>query len=117
MTGTIQVMLGIGFTPLNASVSPSSVSGSRATGGTCVSGTAAATGTGGSTPYTYAWTYVSGDSGISCNSSTASATTFQALVSSSIPSRTAVWRCTITDSLGATATADVSIDLEYTGGA
>lgn len=74
-----------------------------------------ATASGGTGPYTYAWTYVSGSSAISADSPTGASTTFTANVSKN-GSKSAVWKVTVTDSLSATASANVSIDLYYTTG-
>lgn len=68
--------------------------------------------TGGTGPYTYAWTRVSGDSAISATSPAAATTTFTATVPRD-GERTGVWRCTVTDSLAATAFVDVSVALTY----
>jgi hypothetical protein len=66
--------------------------------------------TGGTATYTYAWTKVSGDS-LTVNSSTSATTTFTGSVAS-FSSLHSVYRCTVTDSLALTATADVSITID-----
>lgn len=71
------------------------------------------TATGGTGPYTYAWTRVSGSSAISAGTPSADATTFSANVPKNLE-RIGVWRCTVTDSLAATASVDVSVELTYT---
>lgn len=68
---------------------------------------------GGTGPYTYSWSRISGDSAVSADSPTAATTTFSA----NVPRegfRTAVYRCTITDSLAATTFVDATVLLEYT---
>jgi hypothetical protein len=69
------------------------------------------TATGGTAPYTYAWTYVSGSTAISCLAPSASSTAFAATIYRG-SSRGAVWRCTITDSAAASVTVDISVELE-----
>lgn len=71
-----------------------------------------ATAAGGTGPYTYAWTKVSGDSALSANSPAAATTTFSANVAKN-DERSGVWRVTATDSLAATATADITVRVEY----
>lgn len=93
-------------------------------GGTFLFGTAAVPGTvqtissvgvsvvGGTPPYTYTWTYVSGDTGIYPNSRTASATRFSRYFSSPV-SETAIWMCAVTDALANTVTSNnATITLE-----
>lgn len=62
----------------------------------------------GTGPYTYAWTTVSGGT-INITSPTAATTTFSATSLADPETRTGVKRCTITDSLSATATVDVPL--------
>jgi hypothetical protein len=70
----------------------------------------AVTPAGGTAPYTYAWTKVSGDSAPVPSSYTNSNVTFSASVGRD-QERTATWRCTVTDSLSATTTVDVGVTL------
>lgn len=72
-----------------------------------------ATPAGGLAPYTYAWTKQSGDS-ISAVSSSSAVTQFQATGMAVDETRQAVFRCTCTDSLGSSATADVSVSITRT---
>lgn len=67
------------------------------------------TATGGTGPYTYAWSRVSGDSAILVTNATSATTDFYANIC--FGTRDAVWRCTVTDSLSATTTVDVTISL------
>lgn len=67
--------------------------------------------TGGTGAYTYAWTHISGDAGITTTSPTAASTTFSATVTKNV-ARTAVRRCTLNDGV-TTLTRDVTVTLEY----
>lgn len=67
------------------------------------------TAVGGTGPYTYAWTRLSGSAAVFADSSTDASTTFSASIC--FGSRSAVFRCTVTDSLSATAAVDVSVIL------
>lgn len=95
---------------LSASASPSSVSGSTYTPGTATTGTATVTASGGSGGYSYSWAKVSGTT-FTINASTSAATGFQKYYGSATSTETATYRCTVTDSQGHTATADVSVSL------
>lgn len=65
---------------------------------------------GGTAPYTHLWTYVSGDSAPVPTSSTAASTAFSATVGRD-QEKIAVWKDTVTDALGATASVNVSVSL------
>ena len=67
---------------------------------------------GGTGPYTVLWTHVSGDSAIQALSPFSPTTSFVANVGKN-QTKSAVKRCTVTDSLGATAFVDVSVSLTY----
>jgi hypothetical protein len=67
---------------------------------------------GGNDPYTYAWTFVSGDSAVLCNSPTSSSTQFHATIHKN-NSVSAIWRCTVTDDDDTTVTVDVTVNLAY----
>jgi hypothetical protein len=86
------------FTATPSSTSPS------ATASTVAVTTAAVTLTinGGTGPYSYAWTKLSGDA-ITAVSPTAASTQFRGAAMNVDEVRTAAFRCTVTDSLGATA--------------
>ena len=92
--------------PFSASISPASATGSGKVNIT--TNTVTATPTGGTGPYTYAWTYVSGDA-VTVLSPTAAATAFRSNITAG-----GVYRCTITDSLAATATATVGVSITST---
>ena len=82
-----------------------------------VSGGTTATATGGSGSYSsYAWTYVSGDSGITIDNAALQSPTFTSEFLSvggagDSESASAVWRCTVTDSESHTAHCDINVTL------
>lgn len=114
-TGTADVTVTISrAATLTASVTPTSVSGSGSTASITTSGQATASASGGSGPFSYSWTKVSGGT-ITAVSATASATTFRATGMANGESRTATFKCTITDNVGQTATtANVTITITNT---
>lgn len=71
-----------------------------------------ATASGGTGPYTYAWTRISGDSAVVATSPTSASTTFHGNVGKNQDLQ-ATFRVTATDSLSATATADINVILTY----
>jgi hypothetical protein len=83
---------------LTASANPSSVSGSRTTGGTVNSTNSLCSAAGTSGTITYLWQYVSGDSSIACNTPSSASTVWSGSVGVANPSRSAVWRCKVTNS-------------------
>lgn len=100
--------------PLSLSISPSTVTGTHystspaATTITTASATAAPSG--GQGPYTYAWTFVSKTEG-DTPTATKPAFATSAFKQTNVPAvadRSAVFRCTVTDSFGDTATATVT---------
>lgn len=97
-------------TALAVSISPSSLYTTRVGAGTVVSAPATATASGGSGGYTYAWTYVSGNS-FSVTSPTSASTTFSTSLLAA-QYKLGVYRCTVTDSLSNTAHADITIEFE-----
>ncbi|CAB4153242.1 Tip attachment protein J [uncultured Caudovirales phage] len=98
-------------TVLNGVVSPSSVSVSG-TAATLVTSSATVTATGGTSPYTYAWTRLSGSTLITATTPSAATTTFTGATLTSGTTVTAVFRCTITDNVAATKTVDVNVSIE-----
>jgi hypothetical protein len=76
-----------------------------------VTGSTTATVTGGTSPFTFAWTRLSGDfpniSSLSVQNPTFSATVFDGATNSS------TWRVTVTDANSNTATANITVDLYY----
>jgi hypothetical protein len=100
-----------GFT---ASASPAGVYGSGVGPVTANTANTTVTPSGGTSPYTYAWTYVSGDVDISVASATLATTHFHRVISAYDVAQvwSAVWRCTVTDASANTATVDVTVDVE-----
>lgn len=96
--------------PLSVSISPSSLYNSRTGNGSLTSSPATGTGSGGTGPYTYAWTYVSGNS-YTINSPSSATTTFTTSLTAG-QLKSGVYRCTVTDSLSATASATITVDME-----
>lgn len=68
--------------------------------------------TGGTGPYTYAWTHISGDTEISATAPTGSSTAFTATCYDGVTYQ-AMFRLTVTDANGETTTADVSVTLRW----
>lgn len=98
--------------PFTVSVSPSAVSGARSTYlpsyGVVTSNTTTATPSGGTAPFSYQWTMTSGIA--TPTKPTLASTAFTAgLAADSSDTSTAI--VTVTDSLGVTATASVSVNL------
>jgi len=97
MSGALTVLMS-GQSSLFASVSPSSLIGYAYAPGTVTSSSSAVvTASGGKAPYTYLWTYVSGDADITANSSTLASTRFSAYLTGLSSSYSAVWKCVVTD--------------------
>ena len=108
------------FSTLSASANVGSVTGSGSTGvpGANISvttGSVTVTPSGGSAPYTYAWTNVSGTTA-TVNSATSATTTFtrNAAGSNGGTNYTGVYRCTVTDSAARTASVDVTVSTTHT---
>jgi len=96
---------------LSAANAPSPATGGTLGTGTAISATVTCTPTGGTGPYTYAWTRISYTSATAptINSAATAATGFTQTGLGPAESESAVFRCTVTDSLAATATADVTV--------
>ena len=97
-------------TTLNAAASPSSLSTSG-TGTPLTTASTTVTPTGGTSPYTYAWTRISGSTLITANSASAATTTFTGATLASGTTYSAVFRCTVTDNVAATKTVDVNVEV------
>lgn len=78
-----------------------------------VTGNVVATPTGGTSPYTYAWTFDSSDPGVSASNPTSATTQFGADMDGG-DNRYAIARCTVTDDDGHTAYALCAVYLERT---
>jgi hypothetical protein len=96
--------------PLAITISPSSLYNIFSGTGTVTSDPATGTATGGSGGYSYAWTFLSGNSYTINNPFTATAT-FSTFLSAG-QFKSGNYRCTVTDSSSATAFADIQVDLE-----
>lgn len=95
---------------LSVGATPGPLYTTRTGAGSVTSASDVAVAAGGTGPYTYAWTFVSGAS-YTINTPAAAATTFTtSLTAAQVKSGT--YRVTATDSLSATATADYLIDFE-----
>lgn len=98
---------------LSATVSPGTATGEGITEDlveTVFSNSVTVTPSGGTGPYTYAWSRFSGHSSIFAGSPTAATTEFSATFYKG-QTRTAVFRCNVTDSLSATTFVDVPVTL------
>lgn len=109
--GVWKLAFGAGGAPatLNATMQNGTVSGSRSDAGSVTSSSAVVLPTGGTPAYTYNWTRVSGDT-YTITTATAANTTFSTTLTNG-QTKSGVYRCTVTDSLGATATADVTVNM------
>lgn len=115
-TVDVNVTLVANYAPLTASASPSSVSASStsSTSQTLTTNQSTATATGGDGSYTYQWEHVSGTALTVVNPNSAT-TAFRTTLSPG-QSRSAVYRCKVTDGLGNVAytnNVSVSINLSY----
>lgn len=92
------------------SVTANSVLATRGTNNTGpISGSSTATPVGGTAPYTYSWVFVSGTSFTLANGTTATATFSRSVAPNDVWS--AIYRVTLTDILGLTAMANISVNL------
>lgn len=104
-----------GSTPLTVTVAPTSISGndSGIYGSCYTSEPSIVTPAGGVPGYTYAWTYVSGDTSIAATDPTSAASYFYAFGAAPF-NKTAVWHCTVTDAASTVVVAsNVTITLQY----
>lgn len=111
MSGILAVLVA-SVKSLIATVSPSSLDGIKSGSGTVVTSQAVTvTPSGGQTPYTYLWTYVSGDTEVVPTSSTLATTTFRAFRSS--PGiYSASYKCVVDDAVTSIDSSTVTITLE-----
>ncbi len=111
-TKTVDVTVSITRAAMFLTASPASLA-KFGTTSTLTTDSTTATPTGGVAPYTYAWAKVSGAT-LTVTASTSATTAFQATGLAVGEARDATYRCTVTDSTAATATADVLITIERT---
>ena len=97
---------------LTASTSSASVVRFTNTAGLLTTGSVTVTPSGGTGPYFYAWANFSGDT-FTINSPTGASTTFSITLGGD-EDASAIYRCTVTDSLAATYTVDVSVTARVT---
>jgi len=95
---------------LGASASPSVIQKTD-TGASITTVSTTVTATGGTAPYTYSWSRISGSTSISANSASSATTTFTGSSLASGTTYDAVFRCTVTDNVAATKTVDVSVSI------
>jgi len=111
MSGIQMALLGSAGLPLSITISPSALANFRLGDGSLTSDPATGTGADGSGGgYTYAWTYVSGDS-YTINSPSSATTTFTTSVVIGSP-KSGTYRCTVTDSASSTANATIVVEME-----
>lgn len=101
---------------LSASASPPAVSKTQGSFGpgalTLTSNTTTVTPAGGVAPFTYAWAYLSGDTGVNPTAASSATSAFSGSIAvGEVKSTT--FRCTVTDANGATATASVTCTLNH----
>lgn len=95
---------------LGVTLDKSSIPHAFSSSATATSAAATATPTGGTSPYTHAWTRVSGSTDITADSASAASTAFSVTGMTDGATKSAIFRDTVTDNVSATATADVSIE-------
>ncbi len=108
MTGITCAMLVSVQPPLSASISPPNLY--KFGSGVITSDPATCVVQGGAAPYTYAWTYVSGQS-YTINSPSSASTTFTTSISAGVL-KSGVYRCTVTDARSASVQVDITVDFE-----
>ena len=101
----------IGADAMSAAVSPDEIFATSSMNTTVGSSAATAVVTGGLAPFTYAWTVISFDAGVSpsITSSTAASTSFVQTGVAASDTHTATFRVTVTDSAAQTDFADVVV--------
>ena len=94
--------------PMTFAVTPETITRSGQVGTTRATAAVTGTPTGGRTPYTYAWTRLSGDPAITITNPSAAVTTFQRFLGSE-GTFSAVFQCACTDTNGTTLTDTVTV--------
>jgi hypothetical protein len=99
-----------GASSFSVSISPGAVHGVTHGTGTATTGTATVTPTGGTAPYTYAWSLLTYDAGTPPTATvpTGPATAFTQTGIGAGEFYTSDWRVTVTDNLGLMTTADIT---------
>ena len=92
-------------------VTPETIDRLGEVGTTVTTQSATGTPTGGRSPFTYAWTRVSGDTGFTIVSPTSATTTFRRFVNDEV-TYTAVFRCTATDADGVSQNDTVTVEIQ-----
>lgn len=115
MTGILAAFSTVSKTEITLVANPGEyIVGSRTGAGSCTSDSITIIASGGSGSLTYSWSKVSGDT-MTLSGSSSATTTFTATLALG-GTKTAVYRCTVTDSLGTTNFIDINIELfEVTG--
>lgn len=104
----------VGASKLQCTISPGSLYASRATPGTATTAACTRTVSGATGGTTTLWSRVSGDTGINITSSTGSSTTFSGTVNVANPTRTATFKCRVTDTVtNVDSNTNVTVTLEY----
>lgn len=116
MHGGVLRTVAVFASPLSLSASPAGSSNTYESFGlplpqTLTSDLITAIPSGGLAPFTYAWAYLSGDT--FTVSHPTSAGTYFSHTFNSFGIRSGTYRCTVTDSVGTTATVDVPISIEF----
>lgn len=113
--GTDRLVFSTGGGALAASATPASVGGSSLTTGSISSGATTVSASGGTGPYTHAWTLISHDNLTppTVNFPTAATTNFTQSNIGYNEAFTAVFRDTVTDAVAATATVDVAVSWSH----
>lgn len=96
--------------PISLAISPTSISKSSVSS-VVTTAAVTATPTGGTSPYSYSWTRLSGASEITANSPTSASTSFTGDGVPNGVTLTAIFRCTVTDSFGSTASAEITVSV------
>lgn len=114
MGGTLLAAGKGGAQPLNVTISPYDIADYFGAGSSFTTETFTAVATGGTAPYTYAWTRISGGPrwNAAADSPATAASTFSGTGFISGLPATGVYRMTVTDALLATDTADVTVTYE-----
>jgi len=105
------------FSGLTASASPSNLISDTRTPGPTTTAPTTVSPANGIGPFTYAWSYVDGDTGISINSPSSSTTSFTGSVNMSNTELDADFNCLVTDTAtGATANVPMNVQIIFLGG-